>query len=36
MVRYRLPLACVTTGRPLLHAAGILRLYGPRTASQAS
>jgi hypothetical protein len=36
MVRYRLPLACVTTGRPLVHAVGILRLYGPRAASPAS
>jgi hypothetical protein len=31
-VRYRLPVRCVAAGRPLLHAAGVLRLYGPRPA----
>jgi succinate dehydrogenase/fumarate reductase cytochrome b subunit len=29
VVNYRFPLSCVTAGRPLLHTAGLHRVYGP-------
>jgi hypothetical protein len=36
MVRYRLRVACVAAGRPLLHVSGALRLYGPRPSANYS